>query len=182
MIEKFQIVIPLTGEGARFVNAGFIDLKPFIEVHGKPMIEWIVTRMLSVNEDILFVCRDEHLKQNSRMEELLLTIAPNAKILTIDAWKKKGPVYDILKVSDQLDNSKPTVVSYCDYFMSWNWAQFKEKVIANNCDGAIPTYTGFHPHLIPRKNVYASCLIDENENLIEIKEKFSFEEDKLLVF
>ena len=28
------------------------------------------------------------------------------------------------------------------------------------------------------KNLYASCRVDENEDLIEIKEKFSFEKDK----
>ena len=42
----------------------------------------------------------------------------------------------------------------------------------------MPCYTGFHPHLLPEKNLYASCKTDSNDNLIEIKEKYSFEADK----
>lgn len=45
--------------------------------------------------------------------------------------------------------------------------------------GAIPCYTGFHPHLLHYKNLYASCNIDNNNNLIEIKEKFSFKKNKM---
>jgi hypothetical protein len=64
--------------------------------------------------------------------------------------------------------------------MHWDWEQFKTAVKDRGCDGCIPCYTGFHPHLIPKKNLYASCCIDEQENLIEIREKYSFTEDKTL--
>ena len=37
-------------------------------------------------------------------------------------------------------------------------------------DGAVPCYSGFHPHLTRPHNLYASCKVDENENLIEIHE------------
>ena len=33
-----NIVIPMAGEGRRFVEAGYKNPKPFIDVHGKPMI------------------------------------------------------------------------------------------------------------------------------------------------
>jgi len=62
--------------------------------------------------------------------------------------------------------------------MHWDYQAFKEGVIQRNCDGAVPCYSGFHPNLIPQKNLYASCKVDENENLIEIREKFSWESDK----
>ena len=42
----------------------------------------------------------------------------------------------------------------------------------------MPCYTGFHPHLLIDKNVYASCLTDDEDNLSEIREKYSFESDK----
>lgn len=179
MKAKFQVVIPLTGEGSRFINAGYKTLKPLIEIHGRPMIEHMVKKMFNDNEDeIIFVCREDHLVRNPNMEPLLQSIAPNSKILAIKKWEKKGPVVDIMKISEHLDNERPIVVSYCDYFMSWDWKEFKEKVLARNCDGAIPVYTGFHPHLVAESNLYASCLIDHDDNLIEIKEKYSFEDNK----
>ena len=84
----------------------------------------------------------------------------------------------MLRASEAIDDNEPPMINYCDFFMSWNWNEFKEKLEARDPDGCVPCYTGFHPHLMVEKNVYASCLTDEEDNLIEIREKFSFEEDK----
>ncbi len=62
--------------------------------------------------------------------------------------------------------------------MTWNWQDFKTRLEDRNPDGCVPCYTGFHPHLMVEKNYYASCLTDEDDNLIEIREKYSFEKDK----
>lgn len=40
-----QIIIPMTGYGSRFVAAGYQELKPFIRVQGRPILEWIVKGM-----------------------------------------------------------------------------------------------------------------------------------------
>lgn len=170
----------MTGNGSRFVSAGYKDLKPFIDVQGKPMIQWIVERMVPQEEDILFICRKEHLIKNPQYRVILEKIAPKAQILEVSTWEKKGPVYDILKVTEFISDEKPTVVTYCDYFMLWNWESFKTKTLENNCDGAIPCYSGFHPHLLPQKNIYASCQTDSEDFLTEIREKYSFNENKFL--
>lgn len=41
-----QIIIPMTGYGSRFVAAGYKELKPFIQVMGHPIIEWIVKKCI----------------------------------------------------------------------------------------------------------------------------------------
>lgn len=173
-----QIIIPMTGYGSRFVAAGYKNLKPFIEVQGKPIIEWIVRGMYPNEENILFVCRQEHMEQDPTMKERLLQLAPTAKIFAVSDWIKKGPVFDVLRASEVIDDNEPCIINYCDFYMTWNWEKFKKEVIQKECSGCIPCYTGFHPHLLPEKNVYASCKIDEEGNLIEIREKFSFEKDK----
>lgn len=173
-----QIIIPMTGYGSRFAAAGYKELKPFISVLGRPMIEWIVTRMYPGETDILFVCRQEHLDQIPAMRELLLSLAPTAKIAAISNWIKKGPVYDVMRVADAIDDDAPSIINYCDFYMTWDWAQFQKDVAARGCDGCIPCYTGFHPHLLPETNLYASCKVDSNNNLVEIREKYSFEQDK----
>ena len=92
-----KIIIPMTGYGSRFVAAGYKDLKPFIKVQGKPMIEWIVKGMYPNENDFLFVCRKEHLDNNPEMRTRLLNLAPEGEIFEVDDWTKKGPVYDVLK-------------------------------------------------------------------------------------
>lgn len=178
MKNKFQVIIPMTGNGSRFVAAGYKDLKPMIKVQGLPIIEWIVKKMFSPDDELVFVCRESHLKDFPGYESYLSSLAPSAKILKVAKWEKKGPVFDILKVAKELDDELPTVISYCDYFMLWDWGKFKTEALARECSGAVPCYTGFHPHLIHEKNLYASCRVDQNEDLIEIREKFSFELNK----
>lgn len=173
-----QIIIPMTGNGSRFKSAGYSRLKPFIEVHDTPIIEWVTRMFAAPDTKLTFVCRQEHLDTLDYYMETLDRIAPDARILGISDWEKRGPVYDILRKADDFDDDAPTLISYCDYYMQWDLPAFVLEAKARNCDGAVPCYTGFHPHLIPSKNVYASCKVDENDNLIEIREKYSWTEDK----
>ena len=173
-----KIIIPLTGYGSRFIAAGYKDLKPFIPVHGKPIIEWIVRGMYSTEDEFLFVCRQKHLNEKSDMEQKLRALAPHTEIFAIKDWEKKGPVYDVLRAAELIDDNEPAIINYCDFYMVWDWAKFKREVTAKKYAGAVPCYTGFHPHLLPEKNLYASCKTDEYDNLIEIREKYSFETDK----
>ena len=48
-----NIIIPMTGYGSRFVAAGYKELKPFIPVMGKPIIEWIVKGMYPEEEQFI---------------------------------------------------------------------------------------------------------------------------------
>ncbi len=173
-----KIIIPMTGYGSRFVAAGYKELKPFINVLGKPVIQWIVQGMYPGEEDILFICRKEHLQADKAMERNLLEIAPTASIYAVDDWVKLGPVYDVLRAGDEIEDDKPCIINYCDFYMRWDWKKFESEFIARGCEGSVPCYTGFHPNLIPEKNLYASCLTDSSDNLIEIREKYSFEKDK----
>lgn len=173
-----QIIIPMTGYGSRFVAAGYKELKPFILIEGRPIIQWIVDGMFPGEKDILFVCRKEHLDTIQGMKERLLEIAPTATIFEIDDWIKKGPVYDVLRASDVINDQEPVIINYCDFYMSWDWQRIKQAILDRGCEGCVPCYTGFHPHLLVPKNFYASCLTDDEDNLIEIREKYSFEKDK----
>ncbi len=179
-----NIFIPMTGYGSRFVAAGYRELKPFISVMGKPVIEWIVKGMYPDNVHFIFVCRGEHLQKDPSIREKLLALAPTADIVTIERWIKKGPVYDVLRAYRELCADKNfhredgCIINYCDFYMAWDFEAYAKEAEARDCDGAVPCYTGFHPNLLPQKNFYASCLTDAEDNLVEIREKYSFEKDK----
>ena len=176
-----NVIIPMTGYGSRFVAAGYKDLKPFIKIMDKPIIEWIVSKMYPSDVQFIFVCRGEHLKDDPSMKKRLLELAPEAIIVSIEDWVKKGPVYDVLRAYRMLGEVKGAcIINYCDFYMNWDYAAFVKEAEERDCDGAVPCYTGFHPNLLPEKNYYASCLTDEEDNLIEIREKYSFEKDKTM--
>ena len=173
-----QIIIPLTGNGSRFKAAGYERLKPFIEVHGTPMIEWVCRMFPVASDKFTFICRQAHLDELEYMEPELRRIAPDGCILGVRDWDKKGPVNDVLRMADNIDGAEPVLVSYCDYYMQWDYDAFTKEAAKRRCEGAVPCYSGFHPNLLPQKNVYASCKVDANENLLEIREKFSWTSDK----
>lgn len=183
---RMNVIIPMTGYGSRFVAAGYQDLKPFIKIMGMPIIEWIVTKMYPSEVQFIFVCRGEHLNKDSTMKERLVELAPEAIIVSIEDWVKKGPVYDVLRAyrmlceENRIDTNDCCIINYCDFYMTWDYAQFVREAGERDCDGAVPCYTGFHPNLLPEKNYYASCLTDGEDNLIEIREKYSFEKDKAM--
>jgi NDP-sugar pyrophosphorylase family protein len=170
-----QIVIPMSGSGNRFREAGYKDPKPLIKVDGHPIIDHVVS-MFPGETDFTFICSEEHLA-TTNMREVLTGIAPKVKIVPIKPHKL-GPVYAVLMAKDHFDDEKPTVVSYCDYFASWDYTDFKKTMASLNCDGCVPCYRGFHPHLL-LPNLYAGVRANDKNQLLEIREKFSFTENKM---
>tara|TARA_B110000444_G_C18804178_1_gene579041 strand:- start:800 stop:1630 length:831 start_codon:yes stop_codon:yes gene_type:complete len=176
--DDMQIIIPMTGEGSRFVQAGYTRLKPFIKIHGSPMIKWVASMFPGEEKNITFICRREHADKHVYFKKELASAAPLAKIFFLEDWKKLGPANDLLMSSAIIADDQPVLISYCDFYAHWNFNHFKSLVSNKNIDGVIPCYTGFHPHLIHKENVYASCYTDRNFNLKKISEKAQLNPNK----
>jgi len=167
----------MNGMGNRFIAAGYTDPKWKIQVSGKMIIEHVCD-LFPGETDFTFLINEEH-EQEANVREILSSLRPGCKIITVP-YRKKGPVPAMLEaheVEAYIEDDEPYMVSYCDYGGGWDWGGFKKKMIAGDYDGGIPCYTGFHPPLI-RPGVYGGCLVDENNDLLEMREKHSFTEDK----
>lgn len=171
-----KIIIPMSGNGERFKKAGYIEPKPLIRINEKTIIEHVIN-LFPGEDDFIFICHNEHLK-NTNIKDVLLSSKPKARIIGIDSHKF-GPIYAVSKVFDLIGDSEPVIVNYCDFFMDWDYDDFKKVVMKNNCDGAVVAYKGFHPHLLHENNFYASMRADENNYMLEIKEKHSFTVNKM---
>ncbi len=168
-----KVIIPLSGLGSRFVAVGYTEIKPLITVEGRPIIAHVLD-MFPGEDDIIFTCREEHL-DNLPLRETLLALKPNATIVPVPGHRK-GPAYDILLAKDHIPDHEDVIVSYCDFTQNWDFAQFKRDAATQNFAGAVPAYTGFHPHLL-HPNVYAGILLDEHGMMRDIKEKHCFTEN-----
>lgn len=169
-----QIVIPMSGTGQRFINAGYKTLKPLIEVDGKPIIEHVVN-LFPNEENFIFICNSEHIK-NTNLKQVLLSLKPNAKIIEIEPHKK-GPVWATLQASDLINDDEEVIVNYCDFGTYWDYEDFLRHTRNRDADGAIPCYKGFHPHMIGDKN-YA-FVRDEHQWMLEIREKKPFTDNRM---
>lgn len=168
----------MSGIGQRFINAGFETIKPLILVEGKPIIQHVIERFC-VNDDYIFICNENHLK-TTELEAVLTKLRPEGKIVPIKPHKY-GPVYAVHKSEEFIDSNKPSIVNYCDFSWRWNYKEFINTMVKTNCDGCIVAYRDFHPHLLG-PNLYASMLDDGQNCLKEIREKFTFTNNKMDCF
>jgi NDP-sugar pyrophosphorylase family protein len=175
-MENIKLIIPMSGIGKRFIDAGYTDPKPLIEVDGKPIIQHVVDLFPGIT-DITFICNKTHLEK-TKMRKILSELYPSSKILEIPDNLKKGPVYAISRIFEQIEDEKEIIVSYCDYSAVWDFDKFLET--RESYDGLIPCYTGFHPHMLGFDN-YAFCKMDSNF-VCEIKEKEPFTANKMNEF
>jgi len=169
-----HIIIPMSGIGNRFIQAGYKEPKPLIVVDNKPIIEHVCD--LFPNEDkFTFICNSKHLSETN-MREVLLSIKPNANIVEIPNHKK-GPVYAVSLIEDLIEDNEEVIVNYCDFGTYWDYADFLKHTRERNADGAIPSYKGFHPHMLGSTN-YA-FMRDNEQWMLEIKEKEPFTNNRM---
>lgn len=170
-----QIVIPMAGIGKRFLDVGYTQPKSLISIEGKPMIQHVV-ELFSEQDDCVFICNDADLRTTD-MKKILKKISPTSKISSVK-YQKKGPVFDVMQAESAIDDTLPTIVNYCDFSMGWDYSEFQKYVDDNDLDGCIICYRDFHPHLLGH-NLYASVRTDAGNNFLELREKYSFTENKM---
>jgi len=142
-----QIIVPMSGFGERFRKANYALPKPLIEVERKPIIQHVI-EMFPGEENFIFICNENHLRESEyKREETLTKICPSGKIIAIPQHKL-GPVYAVLQAIEVVELDEPTIVNYCDFTCYWNYEHFKTFVDKKNSDGAIPSYRNLHPHTL----------------------------------
>ena len=168
-----HIIIPMSGEGSRFVAAGYIDPKPLIIIDGKPIIEHVCD-LFPGEKKFTFICNAKHLAETN-MKDVLLSIKPSSNIVEIPNHKK-GPVYAVSLIEEMIEDDEEVIVNYCDFGTYWNYKDFLKHTRKRGADGAIPSYKGFHPHMLGSTN-YA-FIREKDQWMQEIKEKEPFTDNR----
>lgn len=174
---ELQVVVPMSGLGQRFVDAGYTVPKPLIVVDGKPMIQHVV-ELFPGEEQHLFICNLDHTVAHP-VQELLRTISPRCNIVTCS--KRDGPVDALLYAQDHISDESEVIVSYCDYGTRYDYDAFLLDARRSGADGSVAGYTGFHPHMLG-KDHYAYVRTDTDGWLQEIREKTPFSDNKMAEF
>ena len=161
-----KVIIPMAGLGQRFVDAGYTEPKPFIEVAGEKIIDRIVN-MFDKDDEMIFICNERHLKTDDT-ESYLQGIKRGCTLLSVPQHTK-GPVFTVIPYLDYVHDDEEVIVCYCDNPYLWNYNHFRTYVEKNNVDGCILTHSGFHPHRL--SSTYMAYCKTEGDLLVEIKEK-----------
>lgn len=167
-----KLIIPMSGVGQRFVEAGYKDPKPLILVDGKPIIKHVL-ELFPGETDIHCICNRTHL-ETTNMQNILTSYS--ATIHPIESHSY-GPVYAVSQIFNTIDDDEEVIISYCDYGTVWNYEQFLKYVRGAGLDGAIAAYRDFHPHMLGTDN-YAFMRMD-GDLVAEVREKEPFTADRM---
>jgi NDP-sugar pyrophosphorylase family protein len=173
-----KVIVPMSGMSSRFSAAGYDIPKYLIEVDGRKVIEHIVD-LYPEDSDFVFIINDKH-ETETNIKDILKNLVDKKEIVTIQRHKK-GPVFSVSEFDHLIDDEEEVIVNYCDFSIYWDYRHFKEFVDETECDGCVICYTGFHPHMLGSDN-YAFCRTDENNTILEVREKHPFTDNKMSEF
>ena len=169
-VKCINIVVPMAGEGSRFVKAGYKDPKPFIPVGGKPMIRWVLDNMLPkepIPVKFHLIMRAKHLNDYS-----LACLFDNMPLnVSFEIYPTKdlteGAACSVLLAKHMIDSENPLVIVNSDQFLEWNSDAFYKSLLNPTYKGCILTF--LQPDTSDTKWSYASV---NNDGLVtEVAEK-----------
>lgn len=137
------IVVPMAGLGSRFADAGYKDIKPLIDILGKPMIEHSVDSV-GVEGNWVFVVQKEH-REKYNLDAILDAIRPGCKIVDTGGGVTEGAACSILLAEPYIDPAAPLLIINSDNVIKWDADSIYSKFISSENDGLILCFTDTDP-------------------------------------
>lgn len=111
-----NVVVPMAGRGSRFANAGYVLPKPLIDVHGKPMIEYVVNNIRPKEEHrFIFICLQEHIEKYDLVNELN-RISPGCAIVPVSEVTE-GAACTVLLAEEYINNEDKMMIANSDQYV-----------------------------------------------------------------
>lgn len=138
------IVLPMAGRGSRFANAGYTIPKPFIPIHGVPMIKVVVDNLRpSCPHRFVFICQQEHIEAYA-LNRKLPSYAEHVEIIGINGITE-GQVCTALLAKKFFNNDEPLLNANADQFIDCDINEFIDSMLDRNLDGLIMTMKSQDP-------------------------------------
>ena len=144
-MKEIHLIMPMAGGGVRFMENGYKQPKPLIEINQKPFFYWATLSILKdINvKDIHFVVLQEHVDK-FRIDKEIKKYFPNSIIKVIPKILK-GPVLTCLAGIEEINDNLPILFNDCDHM--FRAKKFGE--LLNNGtleeDGALLTFVSREP-------------------------------------
>lgn len=159
-----NIIIPMAGEGTRFINKGFSKPKPFIDVNGKPMIQLVIDNLkIKTDHRFIFIFQKKH-NDVYNFKDFLKNYLPNCETVEIDGLTK-GPAMTVLCAADYINDDDDLLIANSDQFVDIDFNDFINSARSKNLDGLIMTF------LCDKNPKWSFVKLNEQDLVIETAEK-----------
>jgi len=165
MNELLNIVIPMAGEGSRFKSAGYEKPKPFIDVDGKPMIQWVIENLQVPDANYYLIARGEHLEKE---KELVARLESEFPLTFISVNQlTEGTACTVLFARQYINNEHPLLIANSDQWVEFSLAEMIADARTRKLDGSILTFTD-----LEKNPKWSFAKTDADTGLVtEVKEK-----------
>lgn len=163
-----NIVIPMAGRGSRFAEQGYELPKPLIRVHGKPMIDVVVSNLRpDCAHRFIFICLREHGAEYG-LEEHLAELTPGCEIVYVDQVTE-GAACTVLLAKKFIDNDDPLMIANSDQWVDTNINEYLQEMDSKGLDGLIMTMWANDPKwsFVRFDDVGTVCEVVEKEVVSE---------------
>ncbi len=156
---KTNLLLPIAGNGQRFIDAGYKLPKPLIEINGKTILD---RSLESVNIDdcnLIFIIREDHVKEHN-LNLVLRSKYKDCKIVIIPGLTE-GALCTCLLAEELIDNDNPLMIFTPDCYFE---PQIDPKKIDSFYDGLVCVFKSSSPaHSYVRMNQFESLVAETKE-------------------
>ena len=113
-MRPLHIIMPMAGEGSRFLKEGWTTPKPLIVLHGMPLFMRAIGSVFieGVSMKYSFIVRQEHI-EHYHIDEQIRAIIPKANIFSVTKTTR-GAVETCLMAESAIDEEDAVMVMDCD--------------------------------------------------------------------
>ena len=145
MKKNINIVIPLSGEGTSFQNAGYTFPKPLIDINGKPMIQLVIENLKpKTQHKFVLICKKEHNDKYSINQIFQNATKNNYETIQLYA-STQGAACTVLTAVDFINNDEELIVANGDQVIDVAIDKFINFARKSKADGVIMTFMSQHP-------------------------------------
>ena len=140
------LVMPMAGQGSRFVRAGRTEPKPIIEIGGRPAFWWAaesVRRAVPVRE-MVFVVLEDHVRSFA-IDQAILNLYPEGRVITVPVVTKGAAESAAIGVS-AVASAGPIAINDCDHaFVAGNALRELTGALRNGTTGGLVGFRATSP-------------------------------------
>jgi len=159
-----NIVIPMAGEGSRFVTAGYTTPKPFINVNGKTMIELVLDNLAYPDARFILIARKSHMDDQAPLVDRIQS-RYNALFISVDRLTQ-GTACTVLFARKEINNDMPLMIANSDQLVDLCIADFIDDALERQLDGSILTFVDQH-----KDPKWSFAKLNRHNHVVEVKEK-----------
>ncbi len=134
-MKRLTVIVPMAGDGRRFVEAGYETPKPFIRVHGIPLIELVLDNLSVGGADYHLIARRDHVDREPEAANRLVS-GRNVTISLIDE-RTEGTACTLLTAKGKIPYDEPLVIANSDQFVHGGIDAFVADAFERELDGSI---------------------------------------------